>query len=65
MKHSVVTVVNKRRKEPNYGQKHIIPIRQTMTTKTSQKGCQARRIKNKKIITFYAHRSTPGYDQDI
>ena len=32
--------------------------------KTSRKGRQARQIEVK-IITFYAHRSTPGYDQDI
>ena len=43
----------------------IIQIRQTTTTKTSWKGRQARGIKIKKIITFYAHRSTPDYDQDI
>ena len=43
---------------------HIIPSWQTTTTKTSRKGRQARRIKIE-IVTFYAHRSTPGYDQDV
>ena len=44
---------------------HIIPSKQTMTTETSRKGHQARWIKIIKIITFHAHRSTPGYNQDI
>ena len=42
----------------------IIPSKQITTTESSRKGCQARQIKVK-IITFHAHRSTPGYDQDI
>ena len=42
----------------------IIPSKQTTTTKTSRKSHQARWIE-KKITTFYAHRSTPCYDQDI
>ena len=42
----------------------IISSKQITTTKTSQKGRQARRIEIK-IITFDAHRSTPCYDQDI
>ena len=35
-----------------------------MTIKTSRKGHQARWIEVK-IITFHAHRSTPGYDHDM
>ena len=39
---------------------------QIMTTETSRKGRQARRIKiKKKSLNFKTHRSTPGYDQDI
>ena len=51
LKHPVVTVINKRRKELNYGQTRIIASKQPTTTKTSQKDCQARHIKLK-IITF-------------
>ena len=66
LKHPVITVINKRRKEPNYGQELTIQSKRTMTIKTSRKGCQARRIKiKKKSLHFKAHRSTPGYDQDI
>ena len=64
LKHPIITVINKRRKESNYGQELAFQSKQTMTTETSRKGHQARRIKNK-TITFHAHRSTPGYDQDI
>ena len=35
-----------------------------MTTETSRIGHQDRRIKEK-LLHFKAHRSTPGYDQDI
>ena len=47
LKHPVVTVVNKRRREPNYGQKPTFQSKQLMTTETSRKGHQARWIKNK------------------
>ena len=50
-KHSVVTIVNKRRKESNYGQELTIQSKRTMTIKTSQKGHQANQIEIK-IITF-------------
>ena len=42
LKHPVVTVVNKRRKEPNYGQELTIQSKQTTTIKTSRKSHQAR-----------------------
>ena len=50
LKHPVITVVNKRRKESNYGQEFA--SKQTMTIKTSQKGGQARwiEIKNHYIL---------------
>ena len=47
LKHSVVTIVNKRRKEPNYGQELAFQSKRTTTIKTSRKGRQARRIKKK------------------
>ena len=47
LKHPIITVVNKRRKESNYGQELAFQSKWTMTTETSQKGRQARRIKNK------------------
>ena len=50
LKHPVITVINKRKKEPNYGQELTIQSKQTTTIKTSRKGCQARWIKIK-IIT--------------
>ena len=62
LKHPVITVVKKRRKELNYGQELAFQSKQITTT--SHIGCQDRWIK-RKIITFKAHRSTPGYDQDI
>ena len=65
LKHPVVTVINKRRKEPNYGQELAFQSKHTTTIKTSRKGCQARRIEIKNHYIFKAHRSTPGYDQDI
>ena len=52
LKYPVITVVNKRRKEQNYGQEPAFQSKWTMTIKTSRKGCQARRIEIKKIITF-------------
>ena len=64
LKRPVITVVNKRRKELNYGQELAFQSKQIMTTKTSRKGHQDRWIKIK-IIHFKAHRSTPGYNQDI
>ena len=51
LKHPVITVVNKRRKEPSYGQELTFQSKQITTTKTSRKGRQARWIKIK-IITF-------------
>ena len=51
LKHLVVTVVKKRRKELNYGQELAFQSKQIMTTKTSRIGCQDRWIKEK-IITF-------------
>ena len=51
LKHPVITVVNKRRKEPNYGQELAFQSKRTMTIKTSRKGRQARWIEIK-IITF-------------
>ena len=65
LKHPVVTVVNKIRKESNYGQELKFQSKRTMTIKTSRKCCQARWIEIKKSLHFKAHRSTPGYDQDI
>ena len=51
LKHPVVTIINKRRKEPNYGQELAFQSKQRATTETSWTGRQARRIKVK-IITF-------------
>ena len=51
LKHPVVTVVNKRRKESNYGQELAFQSKQITTTETSRKGRQARWIKVK-IIKF-------------
>ena len=51
LKHPVVTVVNQRRKESNYGQELAFQSKQRTTTETSWKGRQARWIKVK-IITF-------------
>ena len=51
LKHPVVTVVNKRRKESTYGQELAFQSKQRTTTETSRKGRQARRIKVK-ITTF-------------
>ena len=68
LKHPVVTVVKKRRKELNYGQELAFQSKQIMTTEISCIGRQYRRIKKKKkkkLLHFKAHRSTPGYDQDI
>ena len=65
LKHPVVAVINKRRKEPNYGQELAFQSKRTMTIKTSWKGHQARWIEINKSLHFKAHRSTPGYDQDI
>ena len=49
--HPVVTVINKRRKESNYGQELAFQSKQITTAKTSWKGPQARWIKVK-IIKF-------------
>ena len=62
LKHPVVTVVNKSRKESNYGQELAFQSKRTTTIKTSRKGRQARSIEIKKSLHFKAHRSTPGYD---
>ena len=51
LKHPVVTVVIKRRKEPNYGQELAFQSKQRTTTETSWTGHQAGRIKVK-INTF-------------
>ena len=51
LKRPVVTVLNKRRKELNYGQKLAFQSKQIMTTETSRTGHQDRWIKIK-IITF-------------
>ena len=51
LKHPVVTVVNKRRKELNYGQKLAFQSKQITTTETSRRDHQDRWIKVK-IITF-------------
>ena len=51
LKHPVITVVNKRRKESNYGQELAFQSKRIMTTETSRKGHQARWIKVK-IIKF-------------
>ena len=51
LKHPVVTVVNKRRKGPIYGQEHAFQSKQITTTETSQTSRQARWI-TVKIITF-------------
>ena len=48
LKHPVVTVINKRRKEPNYGQELAFQSKWTTTIKTSRKGHQARWIEIKK-----------------
>ena len=47
LKHPVVTVINKRRKKPNYGQELAFQSKRTTTIKTSQKGHQARWIEIK------------------
>ena len=65
LKHSVVTVVNKRRKEPNYGQKlALFQVDKQRPLKLVGKVAKLDGYKIK-IITFHAHRSTPGYNQDI
>ena len=51
LKHPVVTVVKKRRKELNYGQELAFQSKQITTTEISHIGHQDRRIKVK-IITF-------------
>ena len=45
LKHPVITVVNKRRKELNYGQELAFQSKQRMTTETSWTGHQVRWIK--------------------
>ena len=52
LKHPVVTVINKRRKESNYGQELAFQSKRIMTIKTSWKGHQARwiEIKNHYIL---------------
>ena len=61
LKHPVITVVNKRRKELNRGQELGFQSKQITTTETSH---QDRRIKEK-LLHLKAHRTTPGYDQVI
>ena len=51
LKHPVLTVINKRRKESNYRQELVFQSKQITTAKTSSKGRQARWIKVK-IIKF-------------
>ena len=62
LKHSVITVVNKRRKEPNYGQELAFQSKRTTTIKTSRKGRQARRIE---IKNHYILRHTGAYQVTI
>ena len=64
LQHPVVTVIKKRRKELNYGQECAFQSKQITTTETSHIGRQERQIKEK-LLHFKAHRSTPGYNQDI
>ena len=45
LKHPVTTIVNKRRKELNYGQELAFQGKQITTTKTSHTGHQERWIK--------------------
>ena len=47
LKHPVITVIKKRRKELNYGQELTFQSKQFMTTETSRIGLQDRWIKNK------------------
>ena len=47
LKHPVITVINKRRKEPNYGQELAFQSKQITTTETSWTDRQARWIKSK------------------
>ena len=51
LKHSVITVIKKRRKEPNYGQIYIIVNKRITTTKTNRTDHQIKAIKVK-INTF-------------
>ena len=55
LKHPVVTVVKKRRKELNYRQELTFQSKQITTTKTSRIGYQDRRIKSK---NYYILRHT-------
>ena len=55
LKHPVKTVINKRRKEPNYRQELVFQSKWTTTIKTSRKGCQARQIE---IKVYYILRHT-------
>ena len=62
LKHPVVTVINKRRKEPNYGQELAFQSKQIMTTETSWRGRQARWIK---IKNHYILRHTGAHQVTI
>ena len=57
LKHPVVTVINKRRKEPNYGQELAFQSKGTTTIKTSRKGHQVRwiEVKNHYILGTEEH----------
>ena len=50
-KYPVITAINKRRKESNYGQELAFQSKRTTTIKTSQKSHQARWIEIK-VIKF-------------
>ena len=58
LKHSVVTVVKKGRKELNYGQELAFQSKQIMTTETSRIGRQDRWIKSK---NYYILRHTGAH----
>ena len=58
LKHPVVTVVKKRRKELNYGQELAFQSKQITTTETSRIGRQVRWIKEK---NYYILRHTGAH----
>ena len=66
LKHPFVTVVNKRRKEPNYGQElALFKVNRQRPSKLVGKVVQARQIEIKNHYILRHTGSTPGYDQDI
>ena len=58
LKHPVVTVIKKRRKELNYGQELAFQSKQITTTETIRIGCQDRQIKSK---NYYILRHTGSH----